>query len=66
MKRKDFLELSIPAFLLLANGRVVKAQEFLLSESHRKKVKLRFAVASDGHYGQPGTEYEKFFSTIVH
>src|SRR5678815_5362904 len=65
MKRKDFLELSIPAFLLLANGRVVKAQEFLLTESHRKKVRLRFAVASDGHYGQPGTEYEKFFSTIV-
>jgi len=65
MKRKDFLELSIPAFLLLANGRIVKAQEFLLTESHRKMVKLRFAVASDGHYGQPGTEYEKFFSTIV-
>ena len=65
MKRKDFLGLSIPAFLLLANGRVIKAHEFLLSDLHRRKVKLRFAVASDGHYGQAGTEYENFYSTIV-
>ena len=65
MKRKDFLELSIPAFLLLANGRILKAHEFVLSEEHRKKVKLRFVVASDGHYGQRNTEYENFYSTVV-
>jgi hypothetical protein len=65
MKRKEFLRLSVPAFLLLANGRIVKANNYFLSEEHRRKVKLRFAVASDGHYGQPNTEYEKFFSTIV-
>jgi Calcineurin-like phosphoesterase len=65
MKRKEFLRLSVPAFLLLANGKIIKTHDYLLSEEHRRKVALRFAVASDGHYGQPGTDYENFFSTIV-
>lgn len=30
-----------------------------------KKLKLRFAIASDGHYGQPGTEYKKDHSNMV-
>ena len=65
MRRTEFLKQSVSAFLLLANGDLLKANNFLLSEVHRRKVKLRFAVASDGHYGQAGTEYEKFYSTIV-
>lgn len=31
----------------------------------RGKVTLRFAVASDGHYGQPNTAYEEFFATLT-
>ncbi len=27
--------------------------------------RLRFAVASDGHYGQPNTDYERYFKDIV-
>ena len=65
MKRKEFLHLSVPAFLLLANGNVVRANQYLLSEGHKRKVKLRFVVASDGHYGQPNTEYENFFATLT-
>src|SRR5882672_4119206 len=65
MKRKVFLQIGIPAFLLLANGRIIKANDFLLSEERKRKVKIRFVVASDGHYGQPGTDYENFFTTIV-
>lgn len=30
-----------------------------------KKLKLRFAIASDGHYGQPGTEYKKDHANMV-
>lgn len=30
-----------------------------------RKAKLRFAIASDGHYGQPGTEYKKNHENIV-
>jgi hypothetical protein len=65
MKRKEFLSLSVPAILLLANGRIVKAHNYWLSEEHKRKVKLRFVVASDGHYGQPKTDYENYFTTVV-
>lgn len=65
MKRKEFLHLSVPAFLLLVNGSIVKANNYFLSEEHRRKVKLRFVVASDGHYGQPKTDYENYFATVV-
>ncbi|MGZ5221763.1 MAG: metallophosphoesterase family protein [Chitinophagaceae bacterium] len=65
MKRKEFLHLSVPAFLLLANGNIVKANDYFLSEAQRRKVKLRFVVASDGHYGQPKTEFENFHATLV-
>jgi hypothetical protein len=65
MKRRDFLKITSPIVVLLANGKLVKAGESLLDELDKKKIRLRFAVASDGHYGQPGTEYEKFFSTLV-
>jgi hypothetical protein len=65
MKRNEFLRISIPAFLLLANGHVIKAADSFFSEEHKRKVKLRFAVASDGHYGQPGTDFENYFATVV-
>lgn len=65
MKRKEFLHIAVPAFLLLANGKIVKANNFLLSGEESKKVKLRFAVASDGHYGQKDTSYEDFFAAIT-
>lgn len=65
MQRKEFLRLSIPAFLLLANGKIIRANDFLISEEHKRRVKLRFAVASDGHYGQPNTDYEDFHRTLV-
>ena len=30
-----------------------------------RKVVFRFAVASDGHYGEPKTEYESFHKNLV-
>jgi 3',5'-cyclic AMP phosphodiesterase CpdA len=30
-----------------------------------EKLKLRFAIASDGHYGQPGTDYKNDHANIV-
>lgn len=64
MKRKEFLRLAGPAFLLLANGKIIKAHNYFLA-GESKKIKLRFVVASDGHYGQPGTDFENYFSTAV-
>lgn len=36
-----------------------------INEWEKRKVKLRFVVASDGHYGQKDTPYEKYFETMV-
>lgn len=32
---------------------------------NKNDVRLRFYVASDGHYGQPKTEYEKYYDALV-
>lgn len=65
MKRSEFIRLSAPAFFLLASGKLVKANNYFISQEHRRKVRLRFVVASDGHYGQPNTAYEKYFASLV-
>jgi len=64
MKRKDFLKITTPAFLLLANGELTKATN-LFERPGDKAKKLRFVVASDGHYGQKGTDYENYFAALV-
>jgi hypothetical protein len=50
------------AFLLTGKWTTLTAAEVM---SYRDKVKLRFAVASDAHYGQPGTPYEQMMDTIT-
>jgi len=65
MNRKKFLQSSTAVFLLLAGGKIVKAGEGWVNDSAKRKLKLRFAVASDGHYGQPGTDYDNYFDTVV-
>lgn len=61
MKRRDFLKHITVGGLLVANGSVVR-QIINLSNSD---VAFRFLVASDGHYGQPETNYENYFTTVV-
>src|SRR5215203_4824159 len=63
MHRRHFIRELSAGFLVLANGNLISvAHPYKLPA---KKVVLRFAVASDGHYGQTGTEYEKYFSEVV-
>lgn len=64
MKRREFLSLSVPALLILANGDLLRIPG-LLPGQHKQNRRLRFAVASDGHYGQPNTDYENYFKTLV-
>lgn len=62
--RRHFIKNISFATALLVGGGV----KFLTaSEVHELKaaVKLRFAVASDGHYGQAKTQFDEFFSTIT-
>ncbi len=63
MRRLDFLKQSSAALLILNSGKILKLSDSY--EDWNKKPVLRFVVASDGHYGQKDTEYEKFFSTLT-
>lgn len=62
MKRRHFIQ-NISTALLLVNGKTLLASD--LSEFGKKKLALRFVVASDGHFGQPKTNYQEFFNTAV-
>lgn len=64
MRRSDFLKQSSAALLILSSGKVVRFFDHYENELRKKPV-LRFIVASDGHFGQKDTEYEKFFSTLT-
>jgi len=62
-RRKFIKNISLAsAFLLTGKWTTLTAAEVM---SYRDKVKLRFVVASDAHYGQPGTPYEQMMDTIT-
>jgi DNA repair exonuclease SbcCD nuclease subunit len=63
--RRLFLkQFSITTALLLKGGiKELSAAEVLANEN---KVSFRFAVASDGHYGQPNTTFDDFFIQLIH
>jgi len=65
MNRRDFIRYTTPVIILLANGKIIRASETDPYEWSKRKIKLRFAVASDGHYGEPKTDYENYFATMV-
>jgi len=65
MNRLKFIKTASSFAMLLANGRWLYANDIKLEEWEKRKVKLRFVVASDGHYGQPNTPYEAYFDTLV-
>lgn len=62
MERREFIKGISCISILLANGEIVKATSLFAPKS---KLKLRFFVASDGHYGQPNTASDDFFKAIV-
>ena len=62
MKRNDFIKSISLATILLADGSILPA---LGAESFAKKPRLRFVVASDGHYGQDKTDFEQYYDTLV-
>ncbi|HXI01454.1 MAG TPA: metallophosphoesterase [Sphingobacteriaceae bacterium] len=62
MDRRKFITGISCISILLADGKVVKATELLVPKS---KLKLRFFVASDGHYGQPDIPSDEYFKTLV-
>ncbi|MDR9409559.1 MAG: metallophosphoesterase [Balneolaceae bacterium] len=61
MKRREFLRKITVGGFLIVNGKIFSE----LFRPSDEDVVFRFTVASDGHYGQPDTPFEEYFSTIV-
>ena len=64
MKRRDFVRTVSSASLVLLGGSVIKLTP-LQAANLRKNTTLRFVVASDGHYGEKGTEFDNYFENLV-
>ena len=62
MKRRQFIKSFSVAFFLI-NGKTILASD--LSQFEKKKLALRFVVLSDGHFGQPKTNYKEFYNTAI-
>lgn len=62
--RRQFIkDASLTGLLLAAGGvSILHASDLKV---RRRKVKLRFILASDGHYGQPGTEFDRMYAQAV-
>ena len=64
MKRRDFIKHISSASLVMLGGNVINLTAADAAEL-RKNTSLRFVIASDGHYGQQGTESDLFYETLV-
>jgi predicted phosphodiesterase len=64
MDRRAFLKNTAPVLLLLTNGKLLY-RSVLSPEWESRKVKFRFAVASDGHFGQPKTTWESDYTSVI-
>ena len=63
MNRKQFIHIAGSAIVLLANGKILNASN--LPGLPHENILFRFAIASDGHYGEENTNFQDHFSTIV-
>ena len=65
ISRKDFLKRSLQGVLMIGMGNSLQALGSAYKLPPGSEIKLRFAVASDGHYGQHDTEYEFHHDNMV-
>ena len=63
MQRREFIKQASAILLVLGTGEWKRLPQ--LPDSFPGRPVLRFAVASDGHYGQPKTEYRQYFAELV-
>ena len=62
MNRRHFIK-GISAAIVIAHGQSLFASD--LSAFGKKKVALRFAILSDGHFAQPKTNYKELYNTAI-
>lgn len=65
MNRKQFIQLAGSVTVLLANGKITKANNLAHFSAIKPNVAFRFAVASDGHFGEKDTDYNSHFNNLV-
>ncbi|HWB28772.1 MAG TPA: metallophosphoesterase [Chitinophagaceae bacterium] len=66
LSRRKFLGLTLKGVLVIGAGNIVKsfaASSFKLPDA--KDVLLRFALVSDGHYGQPNTNFDFHHDNMI-
>lgn len=66
ISRRSFINLTLKGVMVIGAGNVVKcfaATGFRLPPV--EDVLLRFALVSDGHYGQPGTEFDMHHDNVI-
>src|SRR5471030_159386 len=64
--RRGFIELTLKCVLVIGVGNII--QSFAASTFKmpaKKDVLLRFALVSDGHYGQPDTDYDMHHGRMI-
>ncbi len=63
--RRHFLKHAITGAVCIGAGNTIEVLGNNFALPQRDKVKLRVAIASDGHYGEPKTAYEERHSEMV-
>jgi hypothetical protein len=66
LSRRQFLSTGFKSLVIISASGVLQsfsAGDYPLPD--KRKVRLRFAVASDGHYGQPKTAYEALHNDMI-
>ena len=66
INRRKFLQLGFRSAVIISAGNAMQsfaAADFTMPR--KEEVLLRFAIASDGHYGQPGTAFDEMHKEMV-
>jgi len=59
LSRRRFLRIGLNSAFIITAGNVLRPlDEYFLNDISQNKLLCRFAIASDGHFGQPNTEFE--------
>lgn len=67
LSRRRFISTGFKSLVIISATGVI--QSFTANEYDlpaKRKIRLRFAIASDGHYGQPQTAYEAMHDEMIH
>ncbi len=66
LSRRKFLRLSLNGCFIISAGNILKPFAGNVLNHLPVDISLRFAIASDGHYGQRDTQYEMLHDQMIH